>query len=448
MGVLRKNKRKHDREYRELLHKLTQPFYYLNRKLTSHLLRRAVNGGVTRKADGNNILYLAASCLPYHISGYTARTQALLNALSEKNAPVVALTRTGYPWDRRDRLQNASLPAHKVDKVTYHHIPHPGRLKQVAHYALSAAVEIEKFARSMEIGRIHAASNHVNALPGLIAARRMGIPFHYEMRGLWELSRASRYPDFYNSPAFQLGLELEKFAAVNADQLFTISGQLAEYAAQHWGISREKIEILPNCLTAELAEESPAANVQPNLLGYAGSLVEYEGLDVLLESLAQLRKQGMALTLRIVGDGEARERLEKLASTLGLHEQVHFLGRMAPEMAREKLRECSAVCLPRKPYEVCRIIPPFKLVESMAMGKPVLVPDLPIFHEELGELADGWTFEPGNATSLAELLKMRLTDKNSLQEQGRKLRLKALATRQWSHFIPLLLKETGKCLDH
>lgn len=418
---------------------LLKSFYFLNRKNTEFLLNRAIRKSVPKTRHGSNFLYLAASCLPYHISGYTARTHALLTSLAEVNAPVIALTRTGYPWDRKDRISDTNLDCHLEGNVLYHHLRTPTRLKQVAHYSLAAAAQIEKFALSHNVGRIHAASNHVNALPGLIAARRLGIPFQYEMRGLWELSRASRQPGFNNSPAFKMGIALEKLVAQNADRLFVISEQLGNYISKNWDISQDRINLLPNCVTNALFSKNPGKTVTPGLLGYAGSLIEYEGMDVLLEALAHLRNRGKRILLRIIGDGEARERLQELASLLKLDEQVEFLGRKDQATAHELLGECEAICIPRKPYEVCKIITPLKLVEAMALGKPVFAADLPVFREELGELAEGWTFTPGDAQDLARLLEKQLTDKTALLKQGEELRKKARQSRMWEHFTDKIL---------
>ncbi len=52
-------------------------------------------------------------------------------------------------------------------------------------------------------------------------------------------------------------------------------------------------------------------------------------------------------------------------------------------------KQSALVCLPRKPFEVCRIVPPIKLVEALAMAKPVIVPDLPVFRDELGNSGSG-----------------------------------------------------------
>lgn len=67
---------------------------------------------------------------------------------------------------------------------------------------IQASRVIADTARIENVSQIHAASNHFNALPALLAARMLGIPFHYEMRGLWELTRASRQPWYENSARF------------------------------------------------------------------------------------------------------------------------------------------------------------------------------------------------------------------------------------------------------
>ena len=56
--------------------------------------------------EKHNFLYVAASCLPYHISGYTSRTQEILKALREQNSQLnlFVLTRTGYQQPDRHRL--------------------------------------------------------------------------------------------------------------------------------------------------------------------------------------------------------------------------------------------------------------------------------------------------------------------------------------------------------
>jgi len=191
-----------------------------------------------------SLLYVAASSLPYHISGYTTRTHEILRALRAAGAEVHAMTRPGYPWDRKDRQANAEGEETAVGEVRYRHANHPLNNRPVLQYALQATPVVAEMAKRHRVARIHAASNHVNALPALLAARRLGIPFDYEMRGLWELTRISRMPAYEDSQAYKQGLQLEALVARHADRLFVISDQLGDYVQRHWGIERRRMGLL------------------------------------------------------------------------------------------------------------------------------------------------------------------------------------------------------------
>lgn len=472
-------------------------------KILEHLLKEAQ---LSSDRDSSftpisgRLLYVSQSCRPYDINGYTARTHELLKALHKEGYDIHVLTRTGYPWDRHKTIRPVHVPLQQAfagdlslastseDGITYHHLPSPKNNCFTAIYAARASSTIERFCRVLQPAVLHAASNHVNALPVLIAARRLGIPFQYEIRGLWELSRLAKNSGYKNSHNFQLGLDLEGFVARHADRVFVISQELARYAVQNWKIPEDKLALLPNCVDGkrfvpqsfsvpvsadpsriEDASSSPASASQSTCIptvsspsrqagkfsnetsiftiGYAGSLLEYEGLDVLLQALHLLQAsrestpsspQLPLLRLEFVGDGDTRAKLEALTQSLHLEQMVTFLGRVSPEEARKRLNSWSLVCLPRKAYEVCTLIPPLKLVEAMAMAKPVLVPDLPLFHEETGE--HGLFFEAGNPRSLARLLRSVLVKSADLPELGAKNRVSVLQHRQWSQFVPELMK--------
>jgi len=146
-----------------------------------------------------SLLYVPASALPYHTSGYTTRTHEVIRALMAAGGRVHVMTRPGYPWDRRDRLQDAQTEETEWQGVQYVHVRRPMNNRPVWQFALQAAEVIAKEAARRRVAVIHAPSNHVNALPALLAARQLGIPFQYEMRGVWELTRVSRMPEFLNS---------------------------------------------------------------------------------------------------------------------------------------------------------------------------------------------------------------------------------------------------------
>lgn len=406
----------------------------------SWLLRHAPRAGQPAyEPTPKSLLYVPASSLPYHISGYTARTRAVIHALRDAGADMHVLTRPGYPWDRKDRVAQPVGEQTVVDGIVFAHAKRPSNQRHVLHFAIQSARVIAATARSKRVAAIHAASNHFNALPALLAARKLGIPFHYEMRGLWELTRSSRQPWFENSARYHLGLALEGLTAKHADRLFVISAALGAYAQERWGIPAERMTLLPNCIDPDNLLPADPALVEPDTIGYAGSLIVYEGLDTLLEATARLVQQGKAIQVRIAGEGEARRDLEDLAQRLGLGRHVQFLGRMEPAKAKEMIARCAMVCIPRRPFQVCEIVSPIKLVEALAMGKPVIVPDLPVFRDELGPEPAGWFFRAGDAEDLARVIDGALAQPGRLVELGLRARAYAVSQRSWrQHVTPIV----------
>ncbi len=418
--------------------------------LITHLLRKAFD----KRAQGffaplqGRMLYVAQSARPYDINGYTSRTHELVLAL-QKEGDVHVCTRCGYPWDRH-KLGRQADPIQEKDfgfpvfstleeGVRYLHLPAPKNNCLTAIYAGRASRSLENLCRKLRPALIHAASNHVSALPALIAAKHLGIPFQYEMRGLWELSRLANNPNYQRSHNLALGLELEGFVARHADRVFVISKELARYARKTWQIEENRLVLLPNCVNAKRLEDGGSQKNSPLLLGYAGSLVRYEGLDVLLQALKILKDTcGPACPhLEIAGSGSARKELEALATALELGDTVTFLGKLSPGAALARIKSWDMVCLPRRADMVCQLIPPLKLVEAMAMGKAILVPDLPLFRAETGNL--GNFFEPGNPQSLAKVLAHLLESSAGLALQGQANRQYVLEKRLWRHFVPEVL---------
>ncbi|MXS86206.1 glycosyltransferase WbuB [Nitrosomonas sp. HPC101] len=416
---------------------MTEYWLAFNRFLTVELLKsklRQYASNTPYIPEPRSLLYVAASSLPYHVSGYTTRTHEVIRALRAAGGKVHVLTRPGYPWDRADRRCNADREETAVQDVCYQHVRQPLNNRPVILYALQAAPVIAKIALQRHVAAIHAASNHVNALPALLAARRLGVPFQYEMRGLWELTRVSRQPDFERSQAYKQGLQLERLVARHADRLFVISEQLRNYVIENWGVDPDRINLLPNCVDPELFVPADSENVSQNTIGYAGSLIGYEGLDTLIDAVDKLTWAENAVSMVIIGDGEARSQLEAQVQRLGLSDRIYFYGKLSPEVARDMLRRCALVCIPRKPFRVCEIVPPIKLVEALAMGKPVIVPDLPVFRDELGVDPACWFFRSGDAIDLARVIEAALGDKEKLKKAGAQARHYVLEKRCWKKF--------------
>jgi glycosyltransferase involved in cell wall biosynthesis len=127
-------------------------------------------------------------------------------------------------------------------------------------------------------------------------------------------------------------------------------------------------DLIPNLVDEDFftPAEAPRPTPRPRVFTLA-RLVEGKGIAELLEATARLRKSGVALELRIGGDGPLRSECQDRARSLGVADHVAFLGTLTREAVRDELRECSCFALASESESfgvVC--------VEALACGRPVV----------------------------------------------------------------------------
>ena len=100
---------------------------------------------------------------------------------------------------------------------------------------------------------------------------------------------------------------------------------------------------------------------------YVGTLaVLYKAPDVLIRALAQIGRPDVLLT--VVGDGRERSSLEALAASLGVSEQITFLGTLsAGRRVREALDAADLFVLPSRQEGL-----PRAMIEAMARSLPCI----------------------------------------------------------------------------
>ena len=263
--------------------------------------------------EGERVMYVAHYSLPYMTNGYAARTHGLLSAIVKKGVDLNCLTRLGFPMDTGIRVLGVNNQ-NQVGNVIYQHIPSliSGYNTAPMHeYVESYIKAILEKAQEQRPALIHCASNYVNGLAGTAAAKLLGIPSIYEVRGLWHYTRASRDPDWMESDHFKMMSRLEVQAAQQADVVLTLTEGLREELVSR-GVDAAKIRLLPNGVdinrfkkipkNTKLAESLGLSDC--TVIGYIGSVVDYEGLDDLLSALALNKEKGIVnCKALIVGDG-------------------------------------------------------------------------------------------------------------------------------------------------
>lgn len=394
--------------------------------------------------ERGRVMYCAHSTGHFNSNGYSTRTAELVQGFVKQGVDVRVVARPGYPWDVPLDQPKPPVTRFTRDILGVEHIFTPGPSwsnQPLDRYWLEAADVYVREAQRARVAAIHSASNHVTALPALLAARRLGLPFSYEVRGLWEITEASEKPGWEKSERFQLAERLETLVASNADIVFAITEQVREELVRR-GVRRDKIQILQNGVDTDRFTPMPASDklrldlglpTGVPVIGYAGSLVHYEGLSDLLGAVAMLRDRGNDFHTVIVGDGPELPHLMARTERLGLGDRVTFTGRVEATKVPDYVSVFDVMPCPRLRLPVTELVSPLKPLEAMAAGKAMVLTDLGPLREFAGtDQGRALLAEPANPASLADQLSKLLTNKALREELGRRARLWVVRSRQWS----------------
>lgn len=112
------------------------------------------------------------------------------------------------------------------------------------------------------------------------------------------------------------------------------------------------------------------------LIGYVGVVGAQEGLDLLLESAKYIVSKRQDVQFGIVGGGTEIENLKKLTQEMQLTEYVDYYGRVDDEMMVDVLNTADVCVNPDRPTEMNNLSTMNKIMEYMALKKPIVQYDL------------------------------------------------------------------------
>lgn len=158
----------------------------------------------------------------------------------------------------------------------------------------------------------------------------------------------------------------------------------------------DKIEFIPNGI-ATVERTKPTSYRHPMELVTVGSCIERKRHDLILRAIAKLELRSR-FRLRVIGDGPLSTNLRKLATELGIEDQVEFSGQLEPERALEVMGQADIFVLASTSEGR-----PNALMEAMACGVAVVASEIDGV-KELVAGGRGLTFRSGDADDLARCL--------------------------------------------
>jgi len=178
---------------------------------------------------------------------------------------------------------------------------------------------------------------------------------------------------------------------------------------------------VPEVPSPQKALDTAVLSRVPICFAYVGRLVTEKGVPILVEAARLLKSWGCRFQVLVVGDGPERSALQVLTTALRLESEVKFLGFQKGPQLQETMNNVAALVMP----SICEDAAPFSVLEQMIQARLVIGSKIGGLAEEIGDA--GLTFEPGNATALAEQMKRVIQHPELIASLGGLAKERALA---------------------
>ncbi|HKQ25289.1 MAG TPA: glycosyltransferase family 4 protein [Burkholderiales bacterium] len=210
----------------------------------------------------------------------------------------------------------------------------------------------------------------------------------------------------------------ERYTWRGADYVLPVTGVLAK-RVETAGVDREKIVVIHNGINPDdFGGEFDSGQAKRRLglegklvLGFTGFVRDWHGLDKVIDLIASADS---GWHLLIVGDGPARDALEKQAMTLNVTNRLTITGIVGREHVAAHVAAFDVALQPA----VVDYASPLKLFEYMALGRPVVAPAQPNIMEILTDGEDALLFDPHDPLALGRAVERMCRDAGLRQRIG------------------------------
>ncbi|MEU8636685.1 glycosyltransferase family 4 protein [Amycolatopsis sp. NPDC048633] len=272
--------------------------------------------------------------------------------------------------------------------------------------------------------------------------KRQGAKFIFDQHDLCPelyLSRFDRGQDLL----YRGVCALERATYRAADVVISTNESYKQVARIRGGKRPEDVFVVRSAPVVERFHEVPVEpelkKGKPHLLAYLGVMGPQDGVDYALRALAKLRDEIGRTDWHavFVGSGDAFDDMVALSAKLGLANQVEFTGRIPDE---DLVRYLSAadVCLSPDPLNPLNDVSTMnKVMEYMAMSKPIVSFEL---REARVSAGDAAVYAPANDESaFAKLVSQLLDDPEERVRMGKLGQARVAGALSWENSAKNLL---------
>jgi glycosyltransferase involved in cell wall biosynthesis len=247
---------------------------------------------------------------------------------------------------------------------------------------------------------------------------------------------------------WRLARFIEKKCYQKADWIVTVTEETKNEVAEFSGVRRDKIVVVPNAVDRDLfhdgAHDGRRFFSQPTI-GFVGVMYEWQGLDMLLRAVHELKRENTIFKVVLVGDGPEHDRLQELAAELGLRNDVVFTGRIPPASVPRHIAGmdlCYSGQVSGTGGETSRS--PIKTYEYLAMKKPVLSSDFEDARMIIRNGVNGYLFGSGVRGNLPDVLRIAFREREAWPAMGENGHRAVMAGHTWDARVKRLLEGLGE----
>lgn len=272
--------------------------------------------------------------------------------------------------------------------------------------------------------------------------RPFGKRFVYDQHDLCPELYLSREGTTERDLFYRALLFLERASYRTAHAVISTNESYRTMATTRGGKAREDVFVVRNGPNLERLREVPPrtdlGGPGTALVGYLGNINPQDGVDLVLEAAQVLREEGRDdIEFVLVGGGSTQPVLAARAEELGLADSVHFTGRLPDDEMLATLCAC-AICVqpdPKNPLNDKSTMN--KVMEYMAIRRPVVAFDLVETRVSCGDAAR--YAEPGGVRDLARILAHLVDHPEEREEMARLGRERVETQLLWKYSVPHLL---------
>ena len=274
---------------------------------------------------------------------------------------------------------------------------------------LSQAMEVVKLARAAGVTHLHA---HFATLATSVAQLASSLS---------DLSYS------FTAHAKDIFHEDTKFDALQrrlrgASGVVTVSQYNIEYLDRLCPEASDRVHLVYNGMDLERFTYQERKGKEPRIIA-VGRLVEKKGFDVLVDACAELRRRGVTFSCEIVGHGELEAELRERITSQKLDDLVALTGPRPQMEVIETVRNAAVMAAPCVVgADGNRDGLPTTIVESMALGTPVVSTDVTAIPELVRDGVTGREVGQNDVVGLADVLEELLGDRDQCLRLSRAAR--------------------------